>query len=113
LNLFFIEKNAERGGSLKIKTNGKKSLWKILCAPVVGLLLVSAASAATFAVTNTDNSGAGSLRQAIIEANAAASDDIIVFDPSVFNVSRTRRFFAKESGISFVRSRDLRRFSLA
>lgn len=72
-----------------MKTNGKKSLWIILCAGAAGLLLVSAASAATFTVTNTANSGAGSLRQAIIEANLAASDDVIVFDQSVFNVSRT------------------------
>ena len=41
--------------------------------------------AATFTVTNTDDSGTGSLRQAISDANNAASDDTIVFDTSVFN----------------------------
>ena len=37
------------------------------------------ASAATFTVTNTNDSGAGSLRQAIIDANAAAGADNVVF----------------------------------
>ncbi|MBC7797142.1 MAG: VCBS repeat-containing protein [Pyrinomonadaceae bacterium] len=45
-------------------------------------------AAATFTVTNTNDNGAGSLRQAITEANAAASDDVINFDGS-FNVPRT------------------------
>lgn len=45
-------------------------------------------SAATFTVTNTNDSGAGSLRQAVSDANAAASADTIVFDSS-FNVPRT------------------------
>ena len=34
---------------------------------------------ATFTVTNTNDSGAGSLRQAILDANAAAGADIIDF----------------------------------
>ena len=36
-------------------------------------------SAATFTVTNTDDAGAGSLRQAILDANASAGADDIVF----------------------------------
>ncbi len=38
------------------------------------------ASAATFTVTNTNDAGAGSLRQAIADANAAVGDDTIDFD---------------------------------
>src|SRR5436309_17310 len=38
-----------------------------------------AANAATFTVTNINDSGAGSLRQAILDANAAAGTDSIVF----------------------------------
>jgi len=38
---------------------------------------------ATFAVTNTNDSGAGSLRQAILDANASAGADVIVFDAGV------------------------------
>ena len=34
---------------------------------------------ATFTVTNTADSGAGSLRQAVLDANAAAGADTIVF----------------------------------
>ena len=41
---------------------------------------VSAARAATFTVTNTGDSGAGSLRQAILDANAAAGPDTIDFN---------------------------------
>jgi hypothetical protein len=36
---------------------------------------------ATFTVTNTSDSGAGSLRQAILDANAASGADTIVFGP--------------------------------
>ena len=32
---------------------------------------------ATFTVTNTNDSGAGSLRQAILDANATAGEDVI------------------------------------
>ena len=42
--------------------------------------LAGAADAATFTVDNTDDAGAGSLRQAILDANASAdADDSIVF----------------------------------
>jgi Ca2+-binding RTX toxin-like protein len=47
---------------------------------IVGLLaLVPAARAATFTVTTTADSGAGSLRQAITDANAAGSGNTIAF----------------------------------
>ena len=36
-------------------------------------------SAVTFTVTNTNDAGAGSLRQAILDANASAGADDIVF----------------------------------
>ncbi len=38
------------------------------------------ALAATFVVTSTSDAGAGSLRQAVIDANAASSDDTIAFN---------------------------------
>jgi hypothetical protein len=42
------------------------------------------AAAATFTVTNTNNSGAGSLRQAVTDSNNAAGSDTIVFDSVIF-----------------------------
>jgi S-layer homology domain len=44
--------------------------------------LSSGALAATFTVTNTNDAGAGSLRQAIIDANGAAGVDTIAFNVS-------------------------------
>lgn len=41
------------------------------------------AEAATFTVTNTNDAGAGSLRQAVLDANGAAGADTITFNASV------------------------------
>ena len=62
-----------------------------LMALVVGasLLVPVAANAATFNVTSNANAGAGSLRNAINQANASAADDIITFDPAVNNIVLT------------------------
>ena len=43
-------------------------------------LMTVSPSAATFQVTNTADSGAGSLRQAVSDANATAADDTIHFN---------------------------------
>jgi Tol biopolymer transport system component len=60
---------------------------------LAGLLTVSfclQASAATFLVTNINDTGAGSLRQAIADANAAAGADTITFDTAgVFATPQT------------------------
>lgn len=53
------------------------------------LLFGSSISAATFTVTNTNDSGAGSLRQAILNADGAPTDDVIVFDAGVFSTPQT------------------------
>jgi len=42
-----------------------------------------------FIVTNTDDSGAGSLRQAVLNANAAVGTDEVIFDPTVFSSPQT------------------------
>src|SRR3954447_21699368 len=46
---------------------------------IITVLSAAGAQAATFSVTNTLDSGAGSLRQAILDANGAAGTDTIVF----------------------------------
>ncbi len=55
------------------------------------ILTISAinAAAATFTVTNNNDSGAGSLRDAITQANTNAQADTINFDAAFFNVPRT------------------------
>lgn len=57
------------------KFRQKGCLWILLAS----LALPSALQAATFSVTTTGDSGAGSLRQAILDANAAlGADDVVV-----------------------------------
>ena len=48
-------------------------------AAALGVALAAPAEAATFNVTNLNNTGAGSLRQAIANANATAGADVITF----------------------------------
>jgi hypothetical protein len=52
----------------------RAGILALVCLPVLAM------SAATFTVTNTDDSGPGSLRQAILDANANAGADTIAFD---------------------------------
>jgi hypothetical protein len=52
-------------------------------AAALALLAVPAAQAATFTVTTTADSGPGSLRQAVANANATAGADVITFQPTV------------------------------
>ena len=51
-----------------------------LCVGLAALVVASALPATTFTVTNTTDSGAGSLRQAILDANANAGLDTIAFN---------------------------------
>ncbi len=50
-----------------------------LAAIILSFFILESASAATFTVTNLNDAGAGSFRQALIDANAAAGSDNIVF----------------------------------
>ena len=55
--------------------------FRLVCSLFVPILLLPAcALAATFTVTTAGDSGAGSLRQAILDANAAAGHDTIAFN---------------------------------
>ena len=52
---------------------------RLSCLLALGLLLPGRGSGATFIVLNTNNTGVGSLRQAIIDANDAPGADLISF----------------------------------
>lgn len=56
---------------------------------VGGAIDIGAVETRSFLVTNTNDGGAGSLRQAIFDTNSFTGADIIAFDPTVFNVPRT------------------------
>ena len=57
-----------------------KATWPRLLTATFVVLLASQALAAVFTVTNTNDSGPGSLRQAILEANGTAGADSITFN---------------------------------
>jgi hypothetical protein len=60
----------------------------------VGLPDIGAFEVQKFTVTNTNDSGDGSLRQAILYANAAAGADVINFDPAAFSTPSTIRLLS-------------------
>ena len=66
---------------------------KIYALFIVSAAIILVASitsfAANFTVTNTNDGGAGSLRQAILDANAAGTNDVIGFDSGVFGSPKT------------------------
>ncbi|MGH6905091.1 MAG: choice-of-anchor Q domain-containing protein, partial [Geminicoccaceae bacterium] len=60
-------------------TSMTRRLGGALVALALGLILPASASAATFVVTNLNDSGVGSLRQAILDANGNGAADTITF----------------------------------
>ena len=68
---------------------------------VLSLTAVQKSLATTFMVTNTNDNGAGSLRQSILEANVNSQHDTINFDPSVFN---TPQVITLTGGDLFIRT---------
>jgi hypothetical protein len=84
LNLFGA---ADTAGAVMAKTrekerekrNRKGAAVASGAALALGALTGGAADAATFEVSNLDDAGAGSLRQALLDANAAAGADTITF----------------------------------
>jgi len=63
----------------RLRTVRHGSSVVVLAVLTSSIWLASPASAATYTVTNTDDSGPGSLRQAIADANAALGTDMIDF----------------------------------
>ena len=60
-----------------------RSFLKFACLGLHALWIGEAARGANFVVSNLNNAGAGSLRQAIIDANAGAGADTITFQAGV------------------------------
>ncbi len=75
----------ESRGSTKARGGGLRRRWLVLLVALVvglGLPIVGAsvaAAATTYTVTNVSDSGTGSLRQAIIDANNGSGDALITF----------------------------------
>jgi hypothetical protein len=61
------------------------SLFLLVCLH----FLTNSASAVTFVVTNTNNSGTGSLRQAVEDSNLTTEADEIVFERTIFGTAQT------------------------
>ena len=55
-------------------------LNRVLIAATLSMLAIASTLAATLTVTNTNDSGTGSLREAILIANANAGTDLIAFN---------------------------------
>lgn len=53
------------------------------------LALSTTLQAATFTVTNQNNSGSGSLRSAVNAANLSPGPDTVIFDPLVTSITLT------------------------
>ena len=73
-------------------TRSTKPVRQLLFGLLVGALLLAGLApmltpgvtrAASFTVTNLNDAGPGSLRQALLDANLAAGDDTITFDPGL------------------------------
>jgi len=79
-----------------------KRLLLILTAmlSVYGWTTAEKTQVATFIITNTNDSGVGSLRQAILDANNNNQEDTIVFDSTVFSTPQTITLIGGELVIS-------------
>lgn len=63
-----------------------------LVVPTLSFLLATTLTAATYTVSSPDDSGPGTLRQAILDANAHAGADQIVFTTTVVNATASLPF---------------------
>ena len=70
-------------GARNLKVWAALLMAALAASVLMAVVLAAPAQAAPFAVTDTADSGAGSLRQAISDANGSVGEDTINFDPSL------------------------------
>jgi len=78
--------------------NGVLARGSLAAAAALGAALLALAepvAAAEFVVSNTNDNGAGSFREAVTLANNTAGADTITFDPAFFNVAREIQIVAR------------------
>ncbi|MEP7013215.1 MAG: choice-of-anchor Q domain-containing protein [Acidobacteriota bacterium] len=66
-----------------LKSKPSRRSYRSALAPALAFWIASGAAAATLTVTNLADAGPGSLRQAVLDANAAAGPDDVAFAPGV------------------------------
>ncbi|HET7698804.1 MAG TPA: lectin-like protein [Vicinamibacterales bacterium] len=94
---FFVEMSADGTWKNSVALDG--------ALPTLGYLVEYAVTGSTFTVTSTADAGAGTLRQALLDANAnGASKDAIVFDipdagPHIISLSTPLPFITQPVGI--------------
>src|SRR5436190_22448332 len=72
---------SEGGDLIRLRQGyGVTGVGKTILAALVAAFCVNTAAADTYPVTNMNDSGSGSFRQAIIDANRHSGADIISFD---------------------------------
>jgi hypothetical protein len=76
----FAARQSPAGRRLPGRPGPGSRRFRVAAAGLAFALAAALAPGATFTVTNTDDSGPGSLRQAILDANASAGFDTIAFD---------------------------------
>ncbi len=67
----------------------KINIYTLLTLCVIYIFAAVQANAATYTVTTNADSGAGSLRQAVLDANATSANDVIVFNIPAANCNAT------------------------
>jgi hypothetical protein len=97
--LSFVLVGISTNALVEVCKKSRKSLQIFTFLAITFVTFAGIGKAATFTVTNINDSGAGSLRQAVTDANNAAGADIINFDQAVFNRDG-RDFLTLQSEIS-------------
>ncbi|HQU85716.1 MAG TPA: VCBS repeat-containing protein [Pyrinomonadaceae bacterium] len=86
--------------TIEVCKKSVKSIFNFALLTITFLTFAVIGKAANFNVTNLADSGVGSLRQAISDANNTAGADTVIFDPTVFTSGRNFLTLQSELTIS-------------